>query len=161
MTKTEAKELVVKISSTFPNSKFDSVRRQVYADVLEKMDFNTAARAIDRLILNNRFCPTIAEIHETYQTIQKNERLKSPVMKQLKSTCPVCAGFGYLVKHKEDESDYIYHCECQAGQRWAYDGTKLKENPSDFFIPSITSLNTEGGNINAASNEVMFLAGLS
>ncbi len=74
MTQIEARDLVIKISSTFANSKFDSIKRQAYIESLEKLDHATTAQAISKLILTNKFCPTISEIYEVYLIIKKSEK---------------------------------------------------------------------------------------
>lgn len=146
MTQTEAKNLVIIIGATFANSKFDTVKRKVYAEALEKLDQATTAQAISKLTLTSKFCPTVAEIYEVYQVIRKSEGRYTPTAKQSNAACPVCHGLGFLVKPRTVNLilyDYLYHCDCPAGALWSYDGSKISENRSHYYIPSIAEYHQE------------------
>ena len=141
MTLSQAEHLVLKISATFANSKFDSVKKQAYAEALEKLDQATTAQAINKLTLTNKFCPTVAEIYEVYLSIKKSQGRYTPTLKEPKEPCPVCHGLGFLIKlHTVNmlPYEYLFHCECPVGAKWSYDGRIISENRSDYRIPSIS-----------------------
>ncbi len=140
MTHTQAKELVIKLASTYANSKFDSIKRQSYVEALEELDHATVTLAIKKLIKTNRFCPAIAEINDLYIAIKKNEIRYLPTSKKSDTTCNVCEGYGRIVKDRTVNNmpyPYVFHCLCPAGKPWAYDGSKISENRSDFYVAPI------------------------
>lgn len=143
MTKAEAQGLVQKIGAIFANAGFTqgngTIKRTMYAEKFEAFDYETMKKAIDKLILTNKFLPTLAEFYEVYQTIMKKRGMGLPKLPP-KDACAVCGGYGFIVKLRtvnELAYDYLYHCECKEGLRWAYDGSLRKEDPSDFYVPSI------------------------
>ena len=140
MTLSQAEHLVLKISATFANTKFDSVKKQAYAEALEKLDQATTAQAISKLTMTNKFCPTVSEIYEVYQSIRKSQGRYTPTEKEPKEPCPVCHGLGFLIKPHTVNMlpyEYLFHCACPAGALWTYDGRIISENRSDYHIPSI------------------------
>ncbi|KUO72567.1 MAG: hypothetical protein APF81_13380 [Desulfosporosinus sp. BRH_c37] len=143
MTKVEAQGLVQKCGVLFANAGFTqgngTIKRTLYADKFEEFDFETMKKAIDKLILSNKFLPSLAEFYETYQVIRKKQGMGLPA-RTTKNACNVCGGLGFLIKPHTVNMlpyDYLYYCECKAGQRWAYDGRIIKEDQSEFLIPSI------------------------
>lgn len=144
MTKEEAQGLVQKCGVLFANAGLTqgngTIKRTMYAEKFEEFDYETMKRSIEKLLLTNKFLPTLAEFFEVYQVILKKEGTYLAT-KQPKVICDTCGGLGFIVKSHMVNSfphDYLHHCECKAGQRWAYDGSMIKEDQSDFRIPSIT-----------------------
>ncbi|SHH87031.1 hypothetical protein [Desulfosporosinus lacus] len=143
MTQIEAQSLVKKISAIFANTGFTgesgSLKRSLYVEKFQDLDYEAMKKAIDKLILVNKFLPSIAEFYETYQVIKKKQSMRLPVA--LENNCAVCGGRGFLIKLRTVNMmpyEYLYHCECKAGLPWAYDGKALKEDQSEFRIPPIS-----------------------
>lgn len=144
MTPIEAQNLVKKISSIFANTGFTgadgNLKRSLYVEKFEDLDYKTMKKAIDKLILANKYLPSISEFYEAYQVLKKKQGMRLPVGPVKNDRCPVCEGRGFLVKLRTVNMlpyDYLYHCECKAGLPWAYDGKMLKEDQSEFSIPPI------------------------
>lgn len=137
MTLSEANELITKINSIFANCKFDTIKKQAYTEFFIKKDYSTVKLAIDKLLIENNFCPSIKEIHEMYQSIKASEKRYLSPFKKSNIACEICKGKGYLVI---SSSGYQYqcHCQCPASKQYLYDGSTISENLSDFYIPSTT-----------------------
>lgn len=146
MTREEALSLIKKLTAIFINSKFDDddigpIKRQEYINFFADMDYSTTSRAIDKIIKGSKFCPTPSEIFELYTAIKKSEESRKGIDRPVKD-CPICKGRGYLIQDRAegDKSyEYILYCtECSAGDQWKYDGQKVKENKSLFYVEPVT-----------------------
>lgn len=56
--------------------------------------------------------------------------------------CWICMDEGFVLYKKrvnETEAEYIAHCTCKMGSKYAYDGTKC-EKKSEYRVPSIVEV---------------------
>ena len=118
-TSVQASEHVRKIASMFPTGALaNESARQQYIDVLVGMDDETTKEAIHQCFLTNKYCPTIADIKSTYQTLLQRANM-SKAWKVIK--CSGCGGSGVYpyTKVQEDTAyQYVAYCSCEAGQRY-------------------------------------------
>ena len=64
MTKKEAAKIVAFLAAAYQNARVSVETSEVYENLLQDLDFETAKRACARLISTSKFLPTIAEIRE-------------------------------------------------------------------------------------------------
>lgn len=75
--------------------------------------------------------------------ISDMQKKPAPKKKVYIPKCWVCMDRGFLLftrKKGKHEYEHIAHCVCSAGSKYAFYGPDAKEQPSEFYVPSIKEI---------------------
>lgn len=140
MDTTKAKEYVKLLSNLYPNSALaeNDGTKTLYKEYFAQLNERYLDKAIEGIKIKNKFCPSISEIDEVYS------RYFSQRATETFEDCPYCNNQGYILYKQEIDGmiyEFLAYCDkCKRGEQFAYDGRNCKDRPSDYVVPSATSI---------------------
>ena len=117
----EAVEIIRRLKSIYPTSSLqNSEFLKEYMDILLPLDNQKALKTVEKIRVQCKFSPSIAEFVETYN---KNGHMRAY---ENKDFCYICKNDGFVLYTKRTEIkdvDYQFpaYCNCEKGSQWAID----------------------------------------
>ena len=99
MNLTETAKLLVLISASYPNFEVNETKVKIWHDLLHDADYRTLQVVVKKIVLENTFPPSIAEVRKAY-----TETVSPVPMESGKAWLDVKKCIGRYGYHREDEA---------------------------------------------------------
>ena len=142
MMESDALDMLRTLVRIFPNHnavKEDKETRAIYVDSFLKHDKEIMEIAIEKIKVNCKRMPSIAEITTFYNTELRNfNAFQERELTQ--DYCAICDNKGFELIRKEiggGSYQFIAHCTCSLGEKWKYDGQAKQNRKNNYFVSSV------------------------
>ena len=154
MTQQQAIQIKQRLQNMFPNQTHYSNEEftKIFLRYIMPLNFEKAVKAVELIMRNNKYIPSIAEFNQAYMTIATNMASKADDMSKY-AECEICGKSGFLIYSKEFEGviyDFIAYCKCERGKRWQISGNDFWTLPvSDVYdVEWLKETKNEGNELN-------------
>jgi len=118
------------------DKELDEFQRKIWFDELKEISLPRYRQIIREILRTSKFMPKLSDVLET----SRNMAYKTENTIQESVECLKCNSTGIIVYTKVFEGipyQFAARCTCKNGDRYKYDGKKVHEHKSSYYIPSI------------------------
>ena len=125
----------------FYNKELEKYEKDIWFQEIKTIPLKRYQQIIKKAFTECKFMPKLADIITINKDLPYNTN-NNVINKKIE--CKICEGLGVVEYFKKTDGiayQYFARCKCENGNNFNYDGTKISENKSKFYIPTLAQIN--------------------